>query len=546
MIDLSIHNFRGLSRTRLVDDRPLSLIVGMNQSGKTSLAQAIAYAFCGTVGEIKDPNLLVTQGQSDLRVRLNLPGWTLERSLARGPKLSEIATRLGNVPVKSLPLLFESGACLGYSAHLVAFLNSLDAAPADYSGMLKADPEARLLFLHALQARDGKLRSCIYYAKEQRERLSPGAKPAAPREMKPAAESLMAARAQLEMATDNYNRRLNVWRDFASRKERLVAAREWYGARELFETSAKTGRNDCLQEKRLSLERFSLLDLRPLQRAGEELKATMREDLVVPLALVLSQIEAAKEEAARTLSNHPRGSSRDAPRPLSDESLTELRRLGINSRASLEAALKDLSEEGPNHQEVAQSRMALSEAQSMVIKLERDAAIWEEYEITIEQYSLAEIERQRRWEAWNRVFHAVQTELNQTTVSARDQIERLVKKYSERLLVGADVSIDPHGRVLVQGLVPKLLSGSEFWRLGVAVMAAIASRAKAPILLLDGADILDDRNRIELVKWLLADICPNFAHTILLSTARGDYRDKAALTFNATKWWMDDGELSKL
>jgi hypothetical protein len=108
------------------------------------------------------------------------------------------------------------------------------------------------------------------------------------------------------------------------------------------------------------------------------------------------------------------------------------------------------------------------------------------------------------------------------------------------------VSIDPHGRVLLQGMVRKLLSGSEFWRLGVAVMAAIASRAKAPILVLDGADILDDRNRIELLKWLLADIWPNFAHTILLSTARCDCRDKAALTFNATKWWMEDGDLSKL
>jgi hypothetical protein len=384
------------------------------------------------------------------------------------------------------------------------------------------------------------------FSQEQRERLSAGAEPAAPREMKPAAESLEAARAQLETATDNYNRSLNACRDFASRKERLVAAREWYGAQALFETSVKTGRNDCLQEKRLSLERLSRLDLRPLQRAGEELKAAMREDLVVPLRLLLSEIEAAKEEAARTLSDHPRGSSPEAPGPLPDETLSDLRRLGVNSRASLEAVLKGFSEEGPIYQEMARSRMALSEAQSIVIKMERDAAIWKEYEITIEQYVVAEIERQRQWEAWDRVFQAVQTALNQTTVSARDEIERLVKKYSERLLGGDDVSIDPHGRVLVQGMVPKLLSGSEFWRLGVAVMAAIASRAKAPILVLDGADILDDRNRIKLLKWLLADICPTFAHTIVLSTARGECRDKAALTFNATKWWMEDGDLSKL
>lgn len=57
------------------------MIVGMNQSGKTSLAQAIGFAFCVSVGEIKGLKVLVTQGQTDLRIRLNLPGWTLERSL---------------------------------------------------------------------------------------------------------------------------------------------------------------------------------------------------------------------------------------------------------------------------------------------------------------------------------------------------------------------------------------------------------------------------------------------------------------------------------
>lgn len=101
-----------------MDDSPLSVIIGLNQSGKTSLAQAVGFGFSGTVGEINDLRLLVKQGYADLRVRLNLPGWTIERSLARGPKVSEIAARLGNIPVKSLPLLFQSSACLNCGAHL--------------------------------------------------------------------------------------------------------------------------------------------------------------------------------------------------------------------------------------------------------------------------------------------------------------------------------------------------------------------------------------------------------------------------------------------
>jgi AAA15 family ATPase/GTPase len=68
MIDLSIHNFRGLSRIRLVDDRPLSVIVGPNQSGKSSLAQAVDFAFCGMVNGISDSSLLVRRGHPYLRV----------------------------------------------------------------------------------------------------------------------------------------------------------------------------------------------------------------------------------------------------------------------------------------------------------------------------------------------------------------------------------------------------------------------------------------------------------------------------------------------
>ena len=121
-----------------------------------------------------------------------------------------------------------------------------------------------------------------------------------------------------------------------------------------------------------------------------------------------------------------------------------------------------------------------------------------------------------------------------------------MKKFAGRLLTKGQVSIDPHGRLLVGGLPPALLSGSEFWRLGVAVMAAIAAKAKSPVLVVDGADILDDKNKVNLIKWLLSEICPKFAHTVLLSTARGDERDKAPVPFNSTKWWMDSGELSKV
>ena len=67
-------------------------------------------------------------------------------------------------------------------------------------------------------------------------------------------------------------------------------------------------------------------------------------------------------------------------------------------------------------------------------------------------------------------------------------------------------------------------SGSERWRVSICVMAAIASYLRSPILVLDGADILDDRNKVALVRFLLEKIVPHFAHTLLLTTIRGDGR----------------------
>ena len=78
-----------------------------------------------------------------------------------------------------------------------------------------------------------------------------------------------------------------------------------------------------------------------------------------------------------------------------------------------------------------------------------------------------------------------------------------MNRFARRILGVEEVSIDPHGRVLTGGRSPALLSASQAWLLGVAVMAAIAVRAKAPVLVLDGADILVDQNKVALIRWLM-------------------------------------------
>jgi hypothetical protein len=303
---------------------------------------------------------------------LNLPGWTIERSLARGPKVSDIAARLGNIPVKSLPLLFESSASLNHSAHLSTFLNSLENGVGDYSDILLGDPEARSLFLQALRIRQGKLRSCHCHAKEQGERMVPRLCPPEPRERRPGPDQLELARTQLEAATDAHKLAIAASAVFSVRRARLAAAREWYVAQERFARASSRAGPHCLGgDKRLALERLSEVETGWLERTGQLLLAAGQQDLSTQLAGPLPG--GSSQSSSRT--NPQRIRNNQAPRPLPEETEAETaparRRLQTEFGCRGERLAEDA---GRADQVVAETRVALSEAQSTMIKLERARA----------------------------------------------------------------------------------------------------------------------------------------------------------------------------
>jgi hypothetical protein len=114
------------------------------------------------------------------------------------------------------------------------------------------------------------------------------------------------------------------------------------------------------------------------------------------------------------------------------------------------------------------------------------------------------------------------------------------------VLSGRRVALTGDGEITLDGRPLETASGSERWRVSICVMAAIAFYLKSPILVLDGADILDDQNKIALVRFLVRDIVPHFSHTLLLTTIRGDGRDERPLSFNANKWIIRGGTLFKV
>ena len=107
---------------------------------------------------------------------------------------------------------------------------------------------------------------------------------------------------------------------------------------------------------------------------------------------------------------------------------------------------------------------------------------------------------------------------------------------------GRRVALDSEGEITLDARPLDTASGSERWRVSICVMAAIALYLGSPILVLDGADILDDQNKVALVRFLARDIVPFFNHTLLLTTSRGDGR---AVSF-ASKWLIRGGALFEI
>src|SRR5665213_356761 len=125
MINLLVQNFRNIRQARLDDPTGLSVIVGKNEAGKSSLAGSIEFVITGSAFGCKgkETENLVYSGETRMKVDLEVGGVTASRTRASGSALKDVAARLG-VDATIVPLLFNQGLCLNASGKMMrAFLD---------------------------------------------------------------------------------------------------------------------------------------------------------------------------------------------------------------------------------------------------------------------------------------------------------------------------------------------------------------------------------------------------------------------------------------
>ena len=128
------------------------------------------------------------------------------------------------------------------------------------------------------------------------------------------------------------------------RRARLAAAGEWYVAQERFaRASSRAGPDRLGGEKRLALEGLLEVETGWLEQTGQLLLAAGQQDLSTQLALVRSQVEAARVQAAQTL-NALETIPQSPVTVVRRNPQAELRRLGVACRQSLDAVAQRLAE----------------------------------------------------------------------------------------------------------------------------------------------------------------------------------------------------------
>ena len=225
---------------------------------------------------------------------------------------------------------------------------------------------------------------------------------------------------------------------------------------------------------------------------------------------------------------------------LKSDGLTTNDGLASISKAALEGSTAALELKRSIEASIATLRR-----QEQVLLQNRGA--WTYYYSALPQYESAKTKAASDWDLWDNAAKSIAAAENEHINKAGDAFGSMVSEFSGYVLQGRKVVINRDTGVSLGGVRIGRCSKSAQWRMEVSIMAAIARTLKSPLLIIDAADILDERNKTKMQEFLLERIVPFFKHVILTATCRGKIEDeKASSDSRITKFLMRDGQLSRL
>ena len=549
MINLLVQNFRNIRQARLDDPTGLSVIVGKNEAGKSSLAGSIEFVMTGSAFGCKGKDIesLVHSGETRMKVDLEVGGVTASRTRASGAALKDVAARLG-VDATIVPLLFNQGLCLNASGKMMrAFLDTLADAPLDLATALKE--HADLLPLLNLAKLAGAItpKQVSDYATRQRAAAQPPAAPVKPTVERPDDTSIDALQANIDSLTASSTARSAEVRAVNAELDILKRCIGFTAAVAAYDLRVANLPADALNEKRATVTTMSTLSTTPVDEIAATLESCGHGDVAKQFADLQKQVQGLIAAASATLTANPIPESVGVRPALREETQVvydrQPKKDATSIQETIDARTAWLATETPA---VAAISSDLEVKRASIRTLTEARASWASYETGAAGHEMLVKQVDEKWNAWDALITKIAGLQHDRQQTGAQQFIAVVAEFGKSVLAGRELTFSEAGEILLGGASTNLLSASTQWRVAVCVMAAIATHAKSPLLAIDGGDILDDENRVAMMKFLIKAIVPHFKHVILLSTVRGKLCDEKVLpaSIPGRKWLMEEGRLT--
>lgn len=554
MINLEITNFRNLRRIKMIDENSLSLITGYNEAGKSSIAGAIEYVMTGAAfgRRGKDVEGLITIGEDRMQVRLTTGNFVWNRTKSGGDNIKGIADDLGT-HADILPVLFNHRLCGdGGSKALKTFLDTAAAARFDPFAAFMDEPEVRSCIEHAKRAGQTTTAQITRFAEQQRAASKTPSEPVKPTSIAPTELELKLARQKVEELRAVHAAAKADLDQLDTTSQGVAAVLAYLKAVEAHENVKRTASLIDNLPHRAEHEKVIAINTESLGAVAEILEAAGYKkpggyDVITALGVVKSCIAT----SSKLLADNP------SPTKLPDEPtlseagqkiLPSLEKSGDDTPEKLRALLTNSATLRPELvKAVEDADAALTNAKLKLESLLRVQGAWQQYDIAFPQWEDNKVKTEADWKRWDNCVKRLKEAEDAHLAKAGDAFGQLVSGFADDLLQGRKLTISRENGIMLNGMtLGEDTSVSTRWRVEVCIMAAIARTLKSPLLVIDAADVLDERNKNAFLSWLLNKIVPYFGHVIITSTCRGKIEDEQPSPPGTTKWILNNGELSKL
>ncbi len=564
MIDIAIQNFRNIREARLVDEKALSIIVGNNESGKSSFVGAVQFACTGTafgrkMGATVDG--LVLRGADKMTVRVCINNIMVTRTRTSGDAIKSVAERFG-VSTEILPLLFDSHMNGdGGSKAMRAFLDGAASSAFDPLTHFATDPPIYELVLKARGTGKITTKEIIAYCESMRAGCKIPTPPVMPASNRPTVDELDKARNDLANAQTLERTATAEYTDSTLLGQKLAQLSQYKAALATYEIQrAAAATVDPLKERRQALVMVASINPDTMGTIAHLLQAGGFTEAVAAVLTAATAVTKASASAKETLIQNPVPATMPTPPVLDNEAFKIAIQLGAPDTSTMDAIrflsadyLREILTASAGTSADSKRKLELESANVKRLDLKYNeltkiVGAWEAYDRSVPLFEENKAMIETQWARWDLGAKTIAKAETEHVNKSGDIFGQLVSDFSAPILQGRKIRVSRDDGIWLGQDRIEDCSESTRWRIEAAIMAAVGVMLKSPLLLLDGADILDPNNKSAVTQFLLTNIVPRFTHTIITTTTgRAIALEEPLPTgLNATKWIIDNGVLRRL